>query len=73
MKVTVDRENCISCGACWSDCEEVFEENLDDGLTDITEKYRVGGELGVGEVPEDLRDCVQDAADGCPEEIIHVE
>ncbi len=73
MKVTVDRENCIACGACWSDCEEVFEENLEDGLTDIAEKYRVGDDLGVGEVPEDLRDCVQDAADGCPEEIIHVE
>jgi ferredoxin len=36
------------------------------------EEYRVDDDLGVGEVPEDLEDCVEDAAYGCPVEIIHV-
>lgn len=72
MKVTIDREECIACGACYSDCPEVFEENEEDGFSQIVEEYRTGGELGVGEVPEDLEECARTAADGCPVEIIHV-
>jgi ferredoxin len=73
MKVNVDREECIACGACWEDCPKVFEEAETDGLTQIAEAYRVKGELGVGQVPGELQACVQTAADGCPVEIIHVE
>lgn len=72
-KVTIDRDECISCGACWSACPEVFEENSDDGLTQVVTKYQVGGDPGVGEIPADLVDCANDAADSCPVEIIHVE
>ncbi|MGD1995739.1 MAG: ferredoxin [Anaerolineae bacterium] len=72
MKVTVDREECISCGSCYAECAEVFEENPDDLFTQIVEEYRAGGP-GEGEVPDDLEDCVMDAADVCPVEVIQYE
>jgi ferredoxin len=36
-------------------------------------EYRIDGDLSRGEVPEDLEDCVRQAAEGCPVEIIHIE
>ena len=73
MKVTIDRDECISCGACYADCPQVFEENDDDYLSQIVEEYRVDGDIAVGEVPDDLEECATSAAEGCPVEIIHVE
>ena len=73
MKVTIEREECISCGACYADCPEVFEENEEDFFSQIVEDYQVDGQLGVGEVPGDLEDCVQTAIEGCPVEIIAME
>ncbi len=73
IKVTIDREECILCGACWADCPEVFEEGPDEGLSQIVMAYQVGGDPAVGGVPADLEDCVTTAAEGCPVEIIHVE
>jgi ferredoxin len=73
MKVTVDREECIACGACYEDCPEVFEEDPEDGLSRIVSAYRVGDNPAVGQVSADLVDCVRTAADGCPVEAILVE
>ena len=73
MKVTIDREECIECGTCYADCPEVFEENPEDYFSQIKEEYRVNDDPAVGEVPEDLEECVEDAAYGCPVEIIHIE
>jgi len=73
LKVTIDREECTSCGVCWDDCPDVFEENSDDGFSQIVEKYRTGDDPGEGEVGSDLEECVKEAADNCPVEIIHVE
>jgi len=73
MKVTIEREECTSCAVCWSDCPEVFEENESDGWSQIVDDYQMDGNLAVGEVPDDLKDCVQVAVDGCPVEIIHIE
>ena len=73
FKVTIKREECISCGACWSTCPEVFEENEEDGLSQIVEAYRISGNIAEGLVPEALGNCVQEAADGCPVEVILVE
>jgi ferredoxin len=72
MKVRIDREECIACATCWEVCPEVFEENLDDGLSQIVEQYRVDGNLAQGEVPE-TESCADDAAADCPVDIIHVE
>ncbi|MGD1992800.1 MAG: ferredoxin [Anaerolineae bacterium] len=73
MKVMIEREECISCGACYADCPEVFEENEDDFFSQIVADYRADDQLGVGEVPDDLEDCVQAGIDGCPVEIISIE
>jgi ferredoxin len=70
-RVIIDREGCVSCGTCWDDCPEFFEQNQDDNLSQVVEKYRTGG-LGEGEAPDDLLNCVIDASDACPAEVIHV-
>ncbi len=72
LKVTIDREACISCASCWLECPEYFEEG-EDGFSQVVEAYRIDGSLAEGEVPADLEDCVTEAADVCPVEIIHVE
>jgi len=72
MKVTIDRDECISCGTCWEHCPEFFEEGLDDGMSQVVEAYCTGGDWATGDAPDDL-DCVRTAADLCPVEIIHVQ
>ena len=73
MRLTVDREECIACGACYEDCPEVFKEDPEDGVSRIVKAYRVDDDPAVGQVPDDLADCAQTAADGCPVEVIQVE
>jgi ferredoxin len=72
MKVTIDRDQCISCGGCWTICPELFEEDPSDGKSRITAQYRSADDIGVGEAPESLRESGQAAADGCPMSIIHI-
>jgi len=72
FKVTIDRDQCISDGVCWALCPQVFEMNPDDGKSQIVEEYRTD-DVGTGVVPEDLGDCVKQAANSCPVQIIHVE
>ena len=62
MKVKVDKDACIGCGACAAICDEVFEIN-DEGLSVAK----------VEEVKEELQDEVRDAADSCPTAAIEVE
>jgi ferredoxin len=73
IRVTIDREGCIQCGVCYSVCSEVFEENPEDGFSSIVETYRTDDEGAEGQVPGDLEDCVTEAAESCPVEVIHVE
>ena len=73
MRVTVDREECIDCGVCYIDCPDVFEEDEANNTSRIVEAYCVGGDPGVGQVPDEMMECVQAAAAGCPVEAIHVE
>lgn len=62
MKVKVNKDACIGCGACASICPEVFELN-DEGLSEVKEE----------EVKDELQDEVRDAADSCPTGAIVVE
>ena len=62
MKVKVNKDACIGCGACAAICDEVFEIN-DEGLS----------ESKVEEVKEELQDEVRDAADSCPTGAIEIE
>ncbi len=72
-KVHIDREDCIVCGQCWETCPAYFESDDDDDFSRIKEEYRIDGSLADGNVPANLKNCVVEAADGCPVEIIHVE
>lgn len=54
-------ENCIGCGACEATCPDAFE--LVDGVAQFKH----------AEVPADLEEAVQEAADGCPVQAIEVE
>ena len=71
-KVTIDREECISCESCWAVCPEFFQQNTVDSWSEVVEKYRTGGNPAEGEAPADLLAKVQEAADACPVQIIHV-
>lgn len=71
MKIVIDRENCIGCGACETVCPEVFEL-AEDGKSSITEKYR-RSDLGQGKVKEGMASCVESAKDSCPVEVISME
>ena len=73
MKVTIERDACVSCGMCWDTCPVFFEQNADDSFSQVIEEFRIGGNLGVGTPPADDEACVREAADVCPVTIIHVE
>ena len=55
MKVKVNQESCIGCGACTSICDSVFSIN-DDGLSEVI----------VDTVPEDAVDQAKEAIESCP-------
>ena len=62
MKVIVNQEACIGCGACQAICEDVFELN-DDGLSSVK----------VDEVKEENVEAVNDAKESCPTGAIDTE
>lgn len=55
MKISVNQEACIGCGACLAIAEDLFEMNA-DGLS----------EAKVDEVPEDKVDQANEAVESCP-------
>lgn len=62
MKVKVNRDNCIGCGACAAICSEVFE--IDDEGISVAKAE---------EVKEEDKQAVQDAIDSCPTGAIEAE
>jgi ferredoxin len=60
MKVHVDEDLCIGCGACEDECPDVFALSDDDGLSHVIRDP----------VGEDLFECVQIAAKACPVDAI---
>ena len=61
MKPSVDTNLCIGCGACETNCPEIFRLG-DDGFSHVI----------VEEVDEDLYGCARDAMDACPTEAISI-
>jgi len=59
MKVVVNKDVCIGCGACQTIADGVFEIG-DDGLAQVTEEFKNK------EIPNDKEEVVQDAMDSCP-------
>ena len=60
MKLKVNEEMCIGCGACRAVCPEVFEV---DGVAHTI----------VEEIPKDLEEEALDAKEGCPTSAIEEE
>ncbi len=69
----IRREECTSCASCWDLCPEFFEMNPDDSFSQVVSQYRRKNNIAEGDVSEDIRECVQDAADACPVQIISIE
>jgi len=73
MKVTINRQECTSCGTCRETCPDMFGENPTGSLNQIVEKYRLKGTIAEGVPPEKFGDCTLRAAEGCCSEIIPIE
>jgi len=61
MKVKVDQELCVSCGACLDICPAVFKWNADEKADVIMD-----GE----DVPENVESHVKESIESCPTEAI---
>lgn len=73
LAIVIDRNDCIACATCWETCPQFFKENESDGLSEVIEQFRTGGDPARGLAPMELDSCVSDAAEGCPVSIIHIE
>ena len=62
MKATVNKDACISCGACTYTCPEVFE--IGEEGTAVAK---------VTEVPEEVKNAAVEASEGCPTSAISIE
>lgn len=60
MKVKVNKELCIGCGACQAIAPSVFEFN-DEGLAEAKEDMNCKEQMD-----EELKEEVMDALEGCP-------
>ncbi len=74
-KVTIDRNKCLGCGVAPTICPSVFKLGTDNGKNRVIEKYsiRTDDNISVGEVPEELGDCIKSAAQSCPVGAIIIE
>jgi len=71
-KVKVDENECTGCGLCYNDeCPDVFVEGS-GGISELKPAFQKGGAY-TGEIPGDMKDCAQKAADACPVTAIVVE
>ncbi|MGL4623639.1 MAG: ferredoxin [Culicoidibacterales bacterium] len=64
----VDKDACISCGACSAAAPDIFDYD-GDGLAENI----LDGNTGTAEIVEDLVMDLEDAAAGCPTEAIKVQ
>ncbi|MGQ9679687.1 MAG: ferredoxin [Candidatus Bathyarchaeia archaeon] len=70
-RVVIDREGCISCCNCHTNCPDVFELSPEDGWSQIKEEFRqLNNDPKEGIVPDE--ECIRLAEDLCPISIIHV-
>ncbi len=71
MKVRIDQNNCVECGMCEAVCSKVFV--LDSGgKAVVLPPYRVS-DNDIGEVSPELAECVIEAADKCPVDVIFID
>ena len=58
MRVRIDAELCTACELCVDTCPDIFK--MGDDVAVVIQ----------ADVPADLEDCAQEAADSCPSEAI---
>ncbi|QGQ44992.1 ferredoxin [Metabacillus sediminilitoris] len=63
----VDQDTCIACGACGATAPEIFDYN-DEGIAFAI----LDNNTGITEVPDELKEDLEDALDGCPTDSIKV-
>ena len=73
VKIIINRDECISCGACWSSCSDVYEQNAEDTKSQLVAKFQIGGTIAEGKVEDNLAECARQGAEVCPVQIISVE
>ena len=73
VKIIINRDECISCGACWSSCSDVYEQNAEDTKSQLVAKFQIGGNIAEGKVEDNLAECARQEAEVCPVQIISVE
>ena len=61
MKVEINKELCIGCGACVAECGEIFEMG-DDAKSQIKKDADL----------DKNQECIKKAAEGCPVQAISV-
>lgn len=64
MKVIVNQDACIGCGACCAICDEVFDMN-DEGLSTVKD--------GKEEIVKELEDSIHEAEESCPTGAIEIQ
>lgn len=67
MKVIVNRDNCIGCGACEALCPEVFQID-DEGLSTVIDNKDINEEL-LEKVTEAMESCPTSAIEEAKEEV----
>jgi len=76
MKVWIDQDLCTGDGLCEEIAPAVFTL-LDDGLAYVKEGAEVksdpGGAEGLAQVPSELEEAVNEAAEECPGECIFID
>ena len=65
----VEKDTCIACGACGATAPDIYDYD-DEGIAEVI--FKNDGNHGNTEIPEDLYDDLQDAADGCPTDSIKI-
>ncbi|MED2737193.1 ferredoxin [Bacillus toyonensis] len=63
----VDKDTCIACGACGAAAPDIFDYD-DEGMAGSI----LDDNTGTIEVPSELQEDLEDAAEGCPTESIKV-
>jgi len=61
MKISINKETCIGCGACVATCSGIFELGDDNKA-----------KVKVTEVPEKDQNCAKQGADACPVQAIEI-
>ncbi len=75
IRVVIDRDKCLGCGAAPATCPEVFVLGSDNGKNKVVDKYAVEttSSKSIGIVPGELRGCIVKAIEICPVKAVSME